>query len=162
MAHVEKLIGRLVQHQVDFVIVGGFAAIAHGCSIRTQDLDVCCDFSGRNLLRLQAALDGIHPVHRMHPRRPPLALTPETCEGWKNLNLDTDEGQLDCLGSIAGVGGFQEVRRESIEVQLPAGRCRVLGLDALIRAKEAAGRRRDKEAVLQLIAIRDRLRREQH
>ena len=40
-----------------------------------------------------------------------------------------------------------------MEIELPFGRCRVLALEALIEAKKAMGRPRDKEAVLQLTAI---------
>ena len=40
----------------------------------------------------------------------------------------------------------------------PAERCRVLGLDALIKAKETMGRPRDRAAVEQLKAIRERQR----
>jgi hypothetical protein len=96
----------------------------------------------------------------MVPSRPPLALTPEGGVGLQNLYLATDWGQLGCLGSIQGVGGFEEVAAQSISITLPSGPCRVLGIDALIRAKEAMGRDRDREAVLQLLAIRERLGRD--
>ena len=43
----------------------------------------------------------------------------------------------------------------SVEIHLDFGSCRVLSLDSLIKAKEAMGRPRDKEAVLQLKAVRD-------
>jgi len=59
--------------------------------------------------------------------------------------------------SFVVVGDFAEVKRHSVEIQLPAGACRVLSLDALIRSKEAMGRPRDREALLQLKAIRERL-----
>ena len=102
MADFESLLKRLIQHHVDFVIVGGYAAVAHGISYLTQDIDVCCSFEPANLLRLQQALADLHPVHRMTPQRIPLELTLESCQNLKNLYLDTDLGQLDCLGSISG------------------------------------------------------------
>ena len=52
MADFEGLLKRLIQHHVDFVIVGGYAAVAHGISYLTQDIDVCCSFEPDNLLRL--------------------------------------------------------------------------------------------------------------
>jgi hypothetical protein len=86
-----------------------------------------------------------------------LRLTPDNCGHLKILYLATDAGQLDCLGIIQAVGDFEEVKRHSIEFRLPAGTCRVLDLDALIRSKEAMNRPRDREAVLQLKAIRRRM-----
>ena len=73
-----------------------------------------------------------------------------------HLYLDTDWGQLDCLGEILGVGDYQAVVAQSVPVELAGGVCRILSIDALIRAKEAMGRQRDREAALQLRAIRER------
>jgi hypothetical protein len=153
---LESLLERLIRHRVEFVIIRGFAAIAHGASLLTRDVDICCRFTAANLMRLQAALADLHPVHRMTPARLPLELTPRKCRGLKNLYLDTDLGQLDCLGSVLGVGGYDEVAEQSVELDLPSGRCRVLNLDALIAAKQAMGRPRDREAILQLRAIKER------
>ena len=157
MPDLEDLVSRLIRYEVEFVIVGGFAAVTHGSPLLTQDIDVCCAFSPDNLMRLQAALSDLHPVHRMPPARPPLELTPETAGDFKNLYLDTDHGQLDCLSLVDGVGNFEQAKKDSIEITLPEGTCRVLSLDALIRSKEAMNRPRDRQAVLQLKAIRERL-----
>jgi len=157
MPEMQELITRLLRHGVDFVVIGGVAAVAHGVSLVTGDLDVCCDFSVENLLRLQAAIGDLHPVHRMTPRRLSLKLTPEFCRALKNLYLSTDYGQLDCLSNVLGLGDYGEVKRNSVVFQLPGGRCRFLSLDALIVSKEAAGRPRDHQAILQLKAIRERV-----
>jgi hypothetical protein len=151
------ILGRLLKHKVEFVVVGGYAAIAHGSTMMTQDVDVCLRFSVENLMRLQTALADLHPVHRMTPKRIPLVITAETCGSLHNLYLDTDLGSLDCLSLIKGVGDYQAVRAQSIEVALPLGLCRILSLDALIEAKSAMGRERDKEVVIQLRALRDKM-----
>ncbi len=156
MPDFEGLLRRLAEHHVDFVIVGGFAAVAHGSSLLTQDVDICCRFTPDNLMRLQEALADLHPVHRMTPKRLPLHLTAETCEGMKNLYLDTDLGQLDCLGEIAGVGEFEHTMAQSVEIQLGTVPCRILSLDALIDAKAAMRRPKDRQVARQLKAIKAR------
>ena len=156
MPDLESLLSRLLRHDVRFVLVGGYAAAAHGCTLVTMDVDVCCDMSRGNLMNLQAALDAIHPVHRMTPRRLPLRLTHDKCRAIRNLYLDTDSGPLDCLGEIKGVGDYGAVFRMSEPIELPSGTCRILTLDALILAKSAMDRPRDRDAVLQLTAIRER------
>lgn len=151
-------LARLIRGNVEFVVVGGYAAVAHGAPLpMTRSIGICCDFSADNLLRLQAALSDLHPVHRMSGARPPLELTPDTCGQWKNLYLDTDMGQLDCVAEVTGVGDFEEAKRNSVEIELDVGSCRVLSLDALIRSKDAMDRPRDREAVMHLKAIRERL-----
>jgi hypothetical protein len=154
-----NLLGRLVEGDVDFVIVGGFAGVVHGCNYVTQDIDICCDFSPENLHRLQKALAGLHPVHRMTPNRLKLQLNEDNCRQFNNLYLDTDVGQLDCISFIEGIGDFKKVKKASQIIKAGKIKLRVLSIDALIKAKKAMNRPRDKEAILQLEAIK-RLKKE--
>jgi hypothetical protein len=153
---LEQLLGRLIKQRVEFVIIGGFAAVAHGASRFTQDVDICCRFTPVNLLRLQQAVADLHPVHRLTPQRLPLELTRQNCARLRNLYLETDYGIIDCLSEVLGIGDFNAVRKASVTLNLPFGSCRILDLDALIKAKEAMNRPRDREAVLQLRAIKQR------
>ena len=155
MQNLAELTKRLITGNVEFVLVGGFAAIAHGVLRSTRDVDVCCRFSEENLMRIQMALADLHPVYR--PRTDlPLELTPELCGSLKDLYLKTDLGILDCLGEIKGVGGFEDVARHSVELELPIGRCRVIDLDTLIIAKEAMDRDHDRLTVRDLKEIKKR------
>ena len=152
-----NLLERLVKNGVEFVIVGGFAGVVHGCTYVTQDIDICCDFSPANLLLLQKAISDLNPVHRMTPNRKKLKLSDETCEQFKNLYLDTENGQLDCLSFIDGLGDYSRVKQESELVEVEDMKIHVLRLDALIKSKRALNRPRDKAAILQLESI-NRLR----
>lgn len=152
------ILKRLSEGHVSFVIIGGFAATVYGCTILTEDMDICCDFSPENLLRLQNALAGLHPVHRMTPNRKPLELTPNTVTGLKNLYIDTDLGILDCLGYVNGIGDFQHVLKGSRKIEVEGIKLNILTLDTLIRAKEAMQRPHDQQAVIQLKAIREQTR----
>jgi len=150
-----SLLRRLARAGVDFVIVGGYAGVVHGCTLMTQDIDICCDFSPPNLLALQAALADLHPVHRMTPGRLPLELTAENAGQFRNLYLDTDLGYLDCLSEIQGLGGYDTVAGASQTIEIDGTSLRVLTIDALIAAKEAMNRPRDREAIRQLRAIKE-------
>lgn len=153
MQNLAELLGRLLKHDVELILVGGYAAVAHGVTLVTRDVDVCCRFTEANLMRIQNALADLHPVHRSRPDLP-LALTPDQCAHLKNLYVNTDLGVVDCLGVVLGVGGYDELLAHSVEVELPAGKCRVIDLDTLIRAKEAMGRDHDKITVKHLLAIK--------
>jgi hypothetical protein len=153
--NLSELTRRLVAAQVEFVLIGGFAAVAHGATLVTRDVDICCKFSEENLSRVQKALSGLHPVHRSRPDLP-LDLTKEQCTLLKNLYLKTDLGVLDCLGEVLGIGDFDAVLRQSVEVELPFGLCRILDIDGLIRAKEAMDRDHDRITVRQLREIKKR------
>jgi hypothetical protein len=153
MQNLSELTRRLIASQVEFVLVRGFAAVAHGVTLVTRDVDICCRFSENNLMQIQKAFTGLHPVHRSRPDLP-LQLTTEQCTGLKNLYLKTDLGIVDCLGEVLGLGNFEEVLKNSVEVELPVGKCRILDIDALIRAKEAMGRDHDKITVKHLKEIK--------
>jgi hypothetical protein len=146
MQNLSELTGRLIASQVEFVLVGGFAAVAHGVTLVTRDVDICCRFNAANLMRIQNTFADLHPVHRSRPDLP-LELTPEQCAGLMNLYLKTDLGVVDCLGEVLGVGNFEEVLKNSVEVELPYGKCRILDIEALIRAKEAMNRDHDRITV---------------
>ena len=155
MQNLSELTRKLVEAKVEFVLIGGFAAVAHGATLVTRDVDICCRFSEENLSRIKEALNGLHPVHRSRPDLP-LELTREQCIRLKNLYLKTDLGVLDCLGEVLGIGDFDAVMRQSIEVELPFGHCRILDIDGLIRAKEAMNRDHDRITVRQLREIKKR------
>jgi hypothetical protein len=58
------------------------------------------------------------------------------------------------LGEVLGVGNFEEVFKHSVEVELPYGKCRILDIEALIRAKEAMNRAHDRITVKYLNEIK--------
>jgi hypothetical protein len=158
MNNLSRMLETLAHGGVEFVLVGGYAAVAHGVTLVTQDLDICCRFSMENLFRLQAVLEGMHPRHRMTPQKLPLHLTNELCASLKNLYLETDLCILDCLSEVKGVGGFDTVLAHSTEMALPGGAFRVLDLATLIEAKEAMDRPHDRLTLTQLRAIQERQR----
>lgn len=149
----------LLQHlhaaNVEFSLVGGLAAVHYGVTLVTQDIDICARFSRENLHRIEKALDGLHPWHRMTPQRLPLELSDELCARLKNLYLMTDLGVLDCLSEVAGIGNFDQVLAQSRLNDYPFGKINILSIDALIRSKQAMGRDRDIAAVKQLKAIKE-------
>jgi len=157
VADLTDIISRLLAAEVDFVVIGGLAAVTYGSPVMTHDIDVCCDFSTENLMRLKEALAGIHPVRRMTTKPIPLSLTPDFCKGLKNLYLDTDLGQLDCLSQVRGVGGFRDAIKNSEQIEIDGYTCHVLRLETLIASKQSMGREKDLETVRHLRAIQDRL-----
>lgn len=158
MASTLELLRRLTEAKVEFVLVGGMAAIAHGSASVTEDADVCLRFDEQTLTRLFAALEGTNPGERMSAARPPLAKDPRHYLGYRNLYVTTDLGVLDLLGDIVAVGGFDAVRASSVELDLGGFTCRVLSLEALLRCKRALARPKDLRAAHELEAVLARLR----
>jgi hypothetical protein len=156
MNEMREILIRLAKAKFPFVVVGGYAAYAHGATLVTQDIDVCCAFTERSLQQLWAAIEDVHPVHRMRPDRLPLEFRPGFSKGLKNLYLDTDAGQLDLQGYVTGIGDYSAVVQRSVEVALDDCSIRLLSLSGIIQAKEAMNRDRDREAVRQLKFIQEK------
>jgi predicted nucleotidyltransferase len=158
VSDINRLLQRLCDAEIDFVIVGGFAAMLHGSSLLTRDLDVCAVLTRENVAKLREILGDLHPEHRLTSQKLSFLDNPDPDVNVLNLYLRTDFGPVDFLSSITGVGDFANVRANAIEVELFGRRCHVMSLDDLIRAKEAIGRDKDVQAVIQLRAIREKLK----
>jgi len=151
--NLRGLLSGLNEAGVRHVVVGGVAANAHGSARITFDLDVCYDPARDNVERLAPLLSRWHAYLR--GVEPGLPWTPDARAIITSpvLTLVTDEGDLDVMDRVAGVGEFPAVLNASVEVVVDSIPTRVLTLAALIAAKRAAGRRKDREALLELEAL---------
>ena len=133
--------------------MGGFAAITHGSSYLTRDVDICAVLTSENVARLRTALSDWNPKHRMTPQRLSFLTYPSADQPVNNLYLQTDMGVVDILSSILGVGDFERLKQNAEQVEID-GRCyRVMSLSDLITAKEALGREKDLLTAKELRAI---------
>ena len=154
----EGLLRALVSAGVEFIVIGGVAAKAHGSPRLTVDVDVVYARSAENLRRLTSALSPLEPYLRGAPPGLPFRFDPETVQRGLNFTLRTTRGDIDLLGEIVGGGGYEALLPHSRELEMFGLRCRCLELDKLIEVKRAAGRPKDLEAIAELEAIREERR----
>lgn len=149
-----QILQRLNDHKVEYVVVGGMAAVALGSPVVTTDVDVCAPLDEPNLTKIVAALSDIHPRLRMRPDRMPIPENLPQLKNLRNLNLGTDLGVIDFLSELSEVGNYHAIKDRTVCLNLGGVICRVLDLDTLIAAKKAAGREKDRIGVWHLEAIR--------
>jgi len=155
MTDFEALFATLQRHNVAFIVVGGAAAIAHGSARLTLDLDIVYERSQANLGRLVTALAPYKPYLRGAPHGLPFFWDQQTLARGLNFTLETSLGNIDLLGEMSGGGAYQDLLPGAVELDLFRTRCHCLSLPQLIRAKRAAGRPRDFEALAELEAIQE-------
>ncbi len=153
MQSFSQLLQRLADAGLDFVIVGGYAAVAYGSSLVTRDLDICAVLTPENVDTLRRTLADAHPRHRLTHKRLSFLKHPGKEEPLQNLYLETDIGVIDVLSSILGVGDFDRLKSQSETLEVGGRQFRVISIDDLIQAKEALGRERDLLAAKELRAI---------
>jgi hypothetical protein len=143
----EHLLRTLVEHEVDFCVIGAVAAWL-------LDLDVMPRRDLDNADRLAAALSSLG-ARRLGSKTP---LEPDGADflGWHTQRFDTDAGPLDVVPNAAAIGGFEDVA--TIELALGDLSVRVITIDEVIASKEKLGRPKDTAALPALYATREALR----
>lgn len=152
MKSLHLLLLRLTDAHFEYVIVGGFAAVLHGSSFITSDLDVCTTTSNASIAKLRTLLPELRPARRRDHRTLSFVDAASTTDT-SSAFFRGDGGILDVLSSVKGVGDFARLRRNAINVTLFGRSCPLISLEDLIAAKEAVGREKDLLAVKELRAI---------
>ncbi|MDO8461411.1 MAG: nucleotidyltransferase [Deltaproteobacteria bacterium] len=154
MQNLQKLFEFLVKSPLDFVLVGGFAAVLHGCNQTTRDIDVCLALSPEQISLLRQVLAPLNPRHRMTPQKLSFMEHPRDLDGVQNLYLETDLGILDIISNVEAVGSFYDLLKNASEIEMYGGKCFLISIDDLIKSKKALGRHRDLVTVDELEAIK--------
>lgn len=141
----QKILEALAQHNVEFIVVGGVAAIYHASPYATFDLDICPAGDDDNLRRLAAALTEMDARMRFTDEPEPIRIdfSPQILLAVPVLNLETRWGALDLIHSPAGANGFADLRRDAIEVELRGLKIAVASRSDILRSKEALYRDKD-------------------
>ena len=145
----------LHDHGVRFVVIGGFGARLQGSPTVTNDIDVCYARDDANLEALAAALVELRAMLRGAPEDVPFVLDARTLANGDHFTFVTDAGNLDILGTPAGVPGFDELERTADRMDLDGLSVLVASIDDLIRMKRASARPKDLIEVEVLGALRE-------
>jgi len=159
MSDVAQQVRLLNDFSVQCVLIGGFAAFLQGASTLTRDLDICYSREDENLVRVVEALRSVNAALRGAPKEIKFVLDAQTLKRGLNFTFVTDIGDFDLFGEVPGVGDYSECLRYSDEAEIIGGNYRVLSLEKIISAKEAAGRPKDLLALPELRAILETRRR---
>lgn len=147
------LLRKLHEGGVEFIIIGGVAAVVHGSSYLTQDLDIVYERSDSNITRLVEALDEFQPYLRDVPPGLPFKWSAMTVRRGLNFTLTSTAGPIDIFGEIEGGGTYADLLPHTLEIEAFGVICLCIDRPALIRAKRAAGRPKDLVVIAELEAL---------
>jgi hypothetical protein len=159
---VDRILSVLDRHGVEYVLVGGLAAVAHGSTLPTEDIDITPRRGRANLDRLAAALGELGARLRAEGEPEGVAFP---CDGAflaamsSMVNLTTTAGDLDLVLAPSGfAGGYDELAPRAVTVDLGHDiTVQIAALDDLIASKRAAGRAKDRAALPYLEALADEI-----
>ncbi len=109
----EGLFAALHKGNIDYVLIGAFAAVLHGSPLPTMDLDICPKDNEANL----AALAEILKTNQF--------------------------GRVDVIKEPSGTKGFADLNRDAVTLDIDGIPVRVASLRDIIRSKQASGRETD-------------------
>jgi len=139
--------------RVEFIIIGGVAARAHGSARFTDVLVIDDPATTENIELIVSALAPSKPYLRGAPPGLPFEWDARTIQRGLNFTLTTSLGSIDLLGEVTGGGSYEDLLAHSVIQEFFGVDCKCLDLDWLIRVKRAAGRPKDFEAIAELEAI---------
>ncbi len=157
---LRELFRALAEHDVDYLVIGGVAAQVHGRRRTTKDLDVTPAPDPKNFERLAAALVALdaHPVALGASAPAPTAAQLHVASIVPPLT--TRHGELHILNDVPGAAAYAGMRIRALTTDLDGIAVHIVGVDDLIRMKQAAGRPSDLEDVEALTTVARREARE--
>ena len=144
----------LARHGVEFMVIGGQAAVLHGSPLPSFDIDLCYRRTSENLRRLSLALLEMHPTLRGAPPDLPFRLDAESLALGCNFTFNTDQGPLDLLGWVEPFGAFEALLPGAEAIAVGEISLLVIGLDDLIAIKRHINRPKDQATLVQLEALK--------
>jgi predicted nucleotidyltransferase len=155
---ISSLLGRLARANVDFVVIGGVAVIAHGYERNTRHLDICYSREPANLELLGQVLVDLGARLRNIDGDIPFVPDARTLRGTQILTLDTPEGGLDLLVDPDGSPGYEALKADAEPIDFDGREILIASIEDLLAMKRAANRLQDQTDIEALTAIQ-RLRR---
>jgi predicted nucleotidyltransferase len=145
----------MLRHGVRFIVIGGQAEYIFGSPRVTYDVDFCYRRDPQNLENLAAALGELGVTLRGAPAGLPFKLDQKTLAMGSNFTFNTgDDIGLDLLGYVEPIGEFDKLDQKASNYDVNGLELRVIDLDDLIRIKQHINRSKDRESLLQLLAIK--------
>jgi len=149
-----RLLRSLVEADIEFVLIGGVAAVLRGSEILTRDIDVVHTTTDENLARLAQVLTDLDARLR-GAEEVDVTIDVPFLRSAERFTFATSLGPLDLLVAPDGTDGYADLVRTADEVAIGDVRVLVASIDDLIRMKEAAGRPKDRYALELLEVLRE-------
>jgi hypothetical protein len=144
----------LVKADVNFILVGGLAAVVQGAPVTTMDVDIVHERSPENIAKLLAFLDSVGAFHR---RQDDNVIEPKEHDisGVGHSLFTTRLGPLDVLAVIEEGKAYEDLLEDTVDVKFRGHTMKVLDLKMMIELKRAS---RDPKDKLRLPVLEETLR----
>ena len=153
-AGLSEILEGLLEAGIDFVLVGGLAAVIQGAPVTTMDVDIVHSQSSENIAKLMAFLKSVEAVYRRFDDK---LIEPKESDlsGRGHMLLMTRNGTLDVLAVIEGGRSYDDLLEHTVDIHFRGRTLRVLDLKSIIEIKKSSADPIDKQ---RLPVLRETLR----
>ena len=158
-AGLSLILEGLCHADIEFILVGGLAAVVQGAPITTMDVDIVPRQTPENLSRLLVFLQSIDAYHRrLDDKIIPPSL--ENLSGKGHALFRTRYGPLDVLAIIEGGKSYDDLIEHTIEIEFRNSSLYVLDLETMVELKRSSKDSKDKQrlAILEETLYQARLK----
>ena len=143
-ANLSAILEGLLGAGVDFILVGGLAAVVQGAPVTTMDVDIVHNQSPENIAKLLAFLRSIDAFHR---RPDDKVIRPQEGDisGMGHALFTTRLGPLDVLAVIEEGRGYGDLLEHTVEIEFRGHPVRVLDLKVLVELKRNSRDPKDRQ-----------------
>jgi hypothetical protein len=127
----------LLQADIDFILVGGLAAVVQGAPVTTMDVDIVHSQSPENITKLLAFLKSINAFHR-RPDDKKIEPKKDDISGMGHALFTTRLGPLDVLTVIEEGRAYGDLLEHTVEIEFRNHTMHVLDLEMLIHLKKSS------------------------
>lgn len=138
------LLEGLIEAGVDFILVGGLAAVVQGAPVTTLDVDIVHNQSPENIAKLLSFLKSINAFHR-RPDDKVIEPKEGDISGLGHALFTTRLGPLDVLAVIEEGRAYGDLLEHTVEIEFRNHTIRVLDLKMLIQLKRTSSDPKDKQ-----------------
>jgi len=154
VADLSAILEGLIKAEVQFILVGGLAAVVQGAPVTTLDVDIVHNRTSENLDKLFNFLKSIDAIYR-RPDDEIISPNKDDVSGPGHALFTTRLGPLGVLGVIEEGKTFEDLIEHTVEIEFRGRSIRVLKLETLIELKKTSKNPKHKQ---QLSVLEETLR----
>ena len=134
----------LIKADIEFILVGGLAAVVQGAPVTTMDVDIVHKHSSENIAKLLGFLKSIDAFHR-RPDDKVIRPKERDISGMGHALFTTRLGPLDVLAAVEEGRTYENLIEYTVEIEFRGHTVRVLNLKTLVELKRTSRDPKDRQ-----------------
>jgi hypothetical protein len=143
---LSQLLERLCASGIEFILVGGLAAVIQGSPITTMDVDIVHNRTPDNIERLVSFLENAEAMYR-RPDDKVIKPVMADLSGMGHMLLTTRMGPLDVLSFIEGRKTYEELIDHTVKIPFRGYILRVLDLTTMLELKRSTSNPKEQQRI---------------